>query len=144
MKLHGLAFVLLVAPLFLANCSRIVQVTLFNNTGEAIEVRAGSEHETIAPDQFAKFKYPGEDANRVFRISGGRCEYLYQLSSEFGYDESHYDPAVRSDRGIQIQVEKDFSVNLLPDSYTGSAPAPSEMVLQQRGFPMRPVSKTCR
>jgi hypothetical protein len=43
-----------------------------------------------------------------------------------------------------VQVEKDFSIDLLPASYTGDSPASSETLLKREGFPLRPVAKKCR
>jgi hypothetical protein len=143
MKRSVLFFAILLVPAFLTACSKALPVTLFNNAGEVIEVHAGGDNETIAPGRFAQFKRPGESNNWVFRVSSGGCEYLYDASSDFGYDENHYDVARTSDRGIQIQVEKDFSVNLLPDAYVGDGPASTETFLKQKGFPLRPVSRKC-
>lgn len=143
MKCFGFLFALFLVSAIFTACSRLLQVTLFNNTGEAIELRAELTTETIAPGRFAHFKYPGQGANRVFRLSSNGCEYLYDVSSDFGYDGDHYTASSQSDRGIQIQVEKDFSMNLLPDTYAGNVPISREIVLKQKGFPLQPVSRKC-
>jgi len=140
MKRSGLLFALIPGLFFLTACSRLLQVTLFNNTGEEIGVRAELEKDTIAPNRFARFKYPSEGANRVFRLSSKACEFLYEFPSEI----SDYKIEMKFERGIQVQVEKDFSVNLLPVAYAGEAPVSSSLFLQREGFPLRPVSRTCR
>lgn len=144
MKQSLLAFALLLASAVLFSCSRAMPVTLFNNTGEMIGVRAGSENETIAPGRFSEFKRPAESDNHVFRLFAGGCEYLYDVSSDFGYDDDHYTADKTSNRGIQIQIEKDFSANLLPDTYAGDTAASSGLFLKQKGFPLQPVSRKCR
>ena len=140
MKRFGLFFALLLVPFSLAACSRLLQVTLFNNTGEAIEVHAAGENDKIAPNQYSRFKYPGEDDNRVFRLSSGMCEYLYDFSPKL----NDYGLNMTFERGVQIQVEKDFSIDLLPVTYTGNAPDSGAMILRYEGFPLHPVSRKCR
>jgi len=140
MKRSGLLFALLLGSFVLTACSRLLQVTLFNNTGEEIGVRAELEKDTIAPNRFAHFKYPGKGANRVFRLSSKACEFLYEFPSEI----PDYQIEMKFERGIQVQVEKDFSVNLLPVAYAGETPVSSSQFLQRDGFPLQPVSRTCR
>jgi len=140
MKRFALLFALFLVSTIFAACSRLLQVTLFNNTGEEIGVRAELEKDNIAPNRFAHFKYPGKGVNRVFRLSSKACEFLYEFPSEI----SDYQIEMKFERGIQVQVEKDFSVNLLPVAYAGEAPVSSSLFLQREGFPLRPISRTCR
>jgi hypothetical protein len=103
-------------------------------------VQTGSRRFAIAMNEFENFKDPAAGGNNVFRLSGGGCEYLYDFTvplDDYGYDMTF-------ERGIQIQVEKDFSVDLLPVTYKGDAPASSDVILRHEGFPLRPVSKKCR
>lgn len=140
MKSFWLLFVVLPAMPVLTGCSGVLHATLFNNTGVEIEVHAAREREMIAPNRFAKFEYPQERDNRVFRLSSEGCEYLYDIPDL----PNGYPIPPGSDRGGQIQVEKDFSIDLLPAAYAGDAPVASDMVLHREGFPLRPVSKKCR
>lgn len=142
MKRSGFLTLLLVAAVVTA-CSRILPVTVFNNTGEAIEVLAGPDTGTIAPGKFAEFRYNRFADGRAFslaRIFSGGCEYLYDFPAEI----ADYQIDMTYERGVQVQVEKDFSINLLPKTYDGDAPASGDMVLQREGFPVHPVAKKCR
>jgi len=138
MNRPGLIFVVLLAPLLTA-CPPPAYVTLFNNTGAVIEVRTERDRVSVAPNRFDQFHDP-VDTDQVFRLTGGGCEYLYDFS--LGLVGYYSDRALV--RGVQIQVEKDFSVNLLSGSYAGDTPAPGEMILQREGFPLQPVSRKCR
>jgi hypothetical protein len=111
---------------------------LFNNTGEAIEVRTERDHVSIARNGFDQFHDP-MNADQVFRLTAGGCEYLYDFSLRLV--EYYTDRALV--RGIQIQAEKDFSINLLSGSYAGEAPVFGETILKREGFPLRPVSRKC-
>jgi hypothetical protein len=128
---------LLLTPVLTA-CPPPSYVTLFNNTGMPLGVETAGDHATVAPNRFTRLENFWW-ASAVFRVSSGGCEYLYDVSSA----EADYptDPYTR--RGIQIQVEQDLSVNLLPSSYAGEAPLSSEMVLRGNGFPLKPVSRKC-
>jgi len=83
MKRFALLFALFLVSTIFAACSRLLQVTLFNNTGEEIVVRAELEKDTIAPNRFAHFKYPGEGANRVFRLSSKGCRFFMRFLLKF-------------------------------------------------------------
>jgi hypothetical protein len=137
MKRPVLFVVLLLAPFLLTGCPPPFYLTVFNNTGAAIEVRSDEDKDLIARGQLKKFDYPQRDD--VFRLSGRGCEYLYDFSVKLG----NYDIDRTLFRGIQIQVEEDFSVNLLSGSYAGDAPASEDMILKREGFPLRPVSRKC-
>jgi len=139
MKRSGSLLLLLLAPL-LTGCPPPSYVTLFNNSGLSTDVHAGGDNATVTPKRFIRFQGPFGGANDVFRLSSGGCEYLYDLSPGLG----DYKTDLYSSRGVQIQVEQDFSVNLLPPSYAGDAPASGEIVLRREGFPLKPVARKCR
>lgn len=138
MKRPGLLLVVLLAPLLLTACPPPAYVTLFNNSGEAIEVHTEGDRVSIARNRFDQFRDP-VNANRVFRLTSGGCEYLYDFSLRL--DGYNIDRALV--RGIQIQVEKDFSVNLLSGSYAGEVPVSEAAIQKREGFPLRPVSRKC-
>lgn len=127
----------------LTSCSRLLDLTVFNNTSANITLLAGNEE--IAPNSFGTVKFPGTGKvgkYSLVRIAGGGCEYLYDLEkASYPYDEAH--PLMASERGIQVQVERDFSINLLPQTYEGKVPVSGDVVLSHEGFPLRPIAKKC-
>jgi hypothetical protein len=138
MKRYGSLLMLLLAPLLTA-CPPPSYVTLFNNSDLSTDVHASGDNATVAPKQFVRFQGPFVRGSHVFRLSSGGCEYLYDLPPDLRVYET--DPYSR--RGVQIQVEQDFSVNLLPPSYAGDAPASGEILLRREGFPLKPVARKC-
>ena len=137
MKWLGL-LVAVFAPLILTGCPNNWDGALFNNAGEAVEVFS-FEHGTVAPNQFVRFK----GLDRGVRISSGTCDYRYEVPAEL-FSRRFYDFGRMTDRGFQYQLERDFSINLLPPDYTGDAPAPSALFLKRDGFPMHPIERKCR
>jgi hypothetical protein len=148
MKRVALFLALALPPIVLIACSAMLRVTVFNNTGGTIEVYTERNTGKIEPGKYDDFRYPSRAGEagvfELLRIAGDRCEYLYDL------DRAHY-PAeewnrgvVAAGRGIQVQVEKDFSIDLLSADYTGNGPAPSETIPKREGFPLRPFTKKCR
>jgi hypothetical protein len=139
MKRPGLFLLLLLAPLLLAGCPPPSYMTVFNNTGEAIEVSTERGHISIARNQFDQFRDP-VNADEVFRLTAGRCEYLYDFSMRV----VDYDIDRALARGLQIQAEKDFSISLVSGSYAGGMPVSGDTILTRKGFPLHPVSRKCR
>jgi hypothetical protein len=138
LRLH---LILPLLALVLSACQIFLDATLFNNTDEGVEIRAGNDI-IVAPNRFAHLIYPNESTDRVFRLTIGKCVYLYEVPE--GPSDYHLpDFQFRTGRGVQIQVEKDFSINLLSPSYAGDAPASGEMILRHEGFPLRPLTKKC-
>jgi len=146
MKRIGL-FGALVAVSSITACSAPLDVTVFNNTGNAIEVITDHDHGSVESDQFDHFQFPLSQGSRIFallRITGGGCDYLYDLQRASYPDEEWNRGVATAGRGIQVQVEKDFSIDLLPADYTGKVPAPGEFIPKREGFPLRPFTKKCR
>jgi hypothetical protein len=138
-----LFFGLSLMPAVLGGCTVWSPATLFNNTGGAIQVNMRGNISTMPPNQSVEFRYPRANVNWAFRLAGGGCEYLYDvpvLPRKYGWPIL----LVSSDRKDRVQVEKDFSLNLLSPSYAGDTPASKEAFLQQEDFPLQPVSKKCR
>ena len=138
MKRCGFLFALLLTPCLLTACSYMERATLFNNTTDEITVALRGGRTVIAGSSHAEIHFV-VTSELVARISSGECEYYYQVPMQ----PSSYRPSRKLDRGVQIQLEKDFSINLLPADYSGDAPASSGMVLQREGFPVQPVSRKC-
>lgn len=146
MKLSGLCYLLLIASVLLTGCSVALDVTVFNNTGDTIEVITDRRNGKIDANQFDDFRFPAKEGSGAFellRIAAAGCEYLYDLDRAT-YSDEEWKDVVAADRGVQVQVEKDFSIDLLPAAYTGNGPAPSEMILKREGFPLRPVARKCK
>jgi hypothetical protein len=140
MKRLSLYVILPVLVTGLSACQIYLDATLFNNAGQ--NVRMDHPVITVAPNQFAHFIYPNERTDRVFRLQIGGCVYLYEVPKSL--DNYHLpDFKFRTGRGVQIQVEKDFSVNLLPPLYDGDTPASGATILLHEGFPLHPLNKTC-
>jgi len=144
MKRVKLFLALAVAPAVLVACSAPLDVTVFNNTGDAIEVITDRSNGKIEPDQFDNFQFPSHGVFPLLRITGSKCEYLYDLETARYPAEEWNRGVVAAGRGIQVQVEKDFSIDLLPADYTGTGAAPSEIIPKREGFPLRPFTKKCR
>ncbi len=148
MKRVELFLALAFVPAVLTACSAELLVTVFNNTGGRIEVY--TEHSTgkIESGTYDDFRYPSREGDagvyELLRIAGEGCEYLYDLDRTHYPDEEWNRGVVAAGRGIQVQVEKDFSIDLLPADYMGKGPAPSEIIPKRQGFPLRPFTKKCR
>jgi hypothetical protein len=139
MKRYGLFLALLFAPCVLSACAYMLSATLFNNTGEDVAVDWEDDKVAITANHSGEFHYINGDRKREVRLASGGCEYLYYVPPEL----SNYKPDQKLDRGIQIQVERDFRINLLPADYVGDSPASSETFLKREGFPLQPLSKKC-
>lgn len=125
----------------LTACSLYLQIALFNNSGEAITVELWHENIAVRPAQFAQFKYPGQNENWQVHIATATCDYIYQVPQE-GLDkirpEGHYsDP-------LPLQLEKDFDIYVLPPDAKSIVPVAALGAMQRAGFPLHPISKTCR
>lgn len=137
---------LLIVSALLTGCSAALDVTVFNNTGDVIEVITDHSSGTIDGNRFDDFRFPtkrGAGAFELLRIVAGGCEYLYDLQRASYPDEEWNRGVVTAGRGIQVQVEKDFSIDLLSADYTGRGPAPGNLIPKREGFPLRPIAKKC-
>jgi hypothetical protein len=143
-----LLLALLLVPAVLTACSAELRVTIFNNTGGTIEVYTQHSLGKIESGKHDDFRFPSREGEagvfELLRIAGEGCEYLYDLDRANYPDEEWNRGVAAAGRGIQVQVEKDFSIDLLPADYTGNGPAPSEIIPKREGFPLRPFMKKCR
>ena len=140
MKRHSIFFALLFVSCVLAACSYPLSATLFNNTGQDVAVNWEDDNVAIAANHSGEFHYLNGDRKREVRLSSGGCEYFYAVPPEL----KGYVPDRKLERGVQMQVEKDYSIHLLPADYAGEQPALGTIFLQREGFPLRPVSRRCR
>jgi hypothetical protein len=139
MQRYGFLFPLLATLCLLTACSYAEDATLFNNTSGEVELELQGNKTVISTSGHAKLNLVVGYA-RTAHLFIGTCEYVYDVplvSSYYGLDR-------KLDRGIQMQVEKDFSINLLPGNYAGDAPASRDAFIQREGFPLQPVSRKCR
>ncbi len=108
-------------PFILNACSYLLSATLFNNTGRDIRVDWEGEKVVITANYFSEIAYVNGDRKREVLLSSGACEYLYYIPPEL----SDYKPDNELNRGIQIQLEKDFSIHLLPADMRASRMLPA-------------------
>lgn len=140
MQRFGLPFLLLFMLCVLTACSYLEHGTLFNNTsGEVTVVMDGYERTVIPRDGHAKISYIIGRSRQV-SVSSGACDYVYDIPSM----PNSYRPDRKLDRGIQFQMEKDFSIYLLPAHYAGDMPASRDVFMPRDGFPLQPILKKCR
>lgn len=123
----------------LSSCSTKLQIELFNNTGEIVTVSEDDKKLTVYPAQFREFGYPGNEQRWTLYISTTQCDYTYEVPRAF----EHY-PSTEVDEPLKTQVNKDFSIYLLPALATVIADVKELGPVQQNGFPLHPVSKNCR
>jgi hypothetical protein len=139
MQRYGFLLTLLFLPCVLTACSYAEHATLFNDTSGEIRVEWRLNEQTVIPENgHAEIHYIVGLARQV-SISSGTCEYVYDVP---GMPNS-YRADRKLDRGIQFQLEKDFSIYLLPANYAGDAPASRETFMQREGFPLKPVWRKC-
>ncbi|HTQ13355.1 MAG TPA: hypothetical protein VMH86_05705 [Rhizomicrobium sp.] len=128
-----------VTTLALAGCSLKLQVALFNGAGEAVTVKMEGKNIAIEPGRSGEFDYPGDEQNWMLHLSTAACDYAYQVPRTL----EHYPSSPGSNGPLKAQVERDFSIYLLPPSATAVASVAGLGSPQQDGFPLHPVSKNC-
>jgi len=136
--LRTFVIVLFTAPV-LAGCSLKLQVALFNDAGEAMTVKLEGKSVVIEPGRSGEFDYPGDRQNWTLHLSVAACDYTYQVPRTL----DHYPSSPGTNGPLKAQVERDFSIYLLPPSATTVASVAGLGSLQQDGFPLHPVSKNC-
>ncbi|HEX2800657.1 MAG TPA: hypothetical protein VHN73_01190 [Phenylobacterium sp.] len=146
MRRAALAVVLGLSACLVAACSLYGRLGVFNNTGSPLIVQMsdglhlpGSGR--IGPGNSRSFSNGDVAAHLV--VESGRCVYSYDLPfPEVAYYRVNGDPK-RARPLLNVQVEPDFSLLLLPVSAARVA-RPAELAgVQAYGYPVRPVSKTC-
>lgn len=124
----------------LGGCSVKLRVDLFNNTGALVTLLTDDKNIVVGSGLFKEFNYPGEAQKWMLKLSTAGCEYTYQVPRAL----DHYPWTPGSNGPLKAQVERDLSIYLLPPSATEAAPVAGFDSLQQDGFPLHPVSKSCR
>jgi hypothetical protein len=128
------------AVLVLVGCSLKLEVALFNNSGKEMVAHADRSEIPLGKGVFVKFYYPGEAQQWTFRLSTRQCEYVYLAPKSL----EHYPWPSGSREPLKAQVEPDFSIHLLPPTANGVRVISEHAALQQDGFPLHPVSTSCR
>lgn len=138
------------AALGLSACEDRVSFRLHNATGAAMAVlsqEGGYFPHTlhVDPGESAKLYILGED----IRLTGAGCEarYLVPEYYPFNYPWRSPDgskPDYRYAYPIEVQVESDLTLYLRPAKAKGVTPLKTLKQRQAHGFPLKPVSKTCR
>jgi hypothetical protein len=72
-------------------------------------------------------------------LTSGRCTYRYDLP----LPGREYLLGGGGEANVNVQVEPDLSVLLLPQSARSVVDPASVQAFQRYGFPIRPVAKTC-
>ena len=139
MKLSIRFSVIVAMSVALVGCSLKLQVNLFNNAGEAVTAKLEDSSLPIGPGGFVQFDYPGTAQNWILYLSTATCDYGYAVPRAL----EPYPRSQGSNGPLKVQVEKDFSIYLLPPTAETVTAVESLGPLQQDGFPLRPVSKSC-
>jgi hypothetical protein len=139
MQRYVFLFALLFVPCVLTACSYAEDATLFNNTSGEVRLELQGNKTVLSVSGHAKINLIVGYA-RTAHLFSGACEYVYDVPLVSNY----YRLDRKLDRGIQMQVEKDFSINLLPGNYASDTPSSAEMFLKREGFPLKPVSRKCQ
>ena len=129
----------LLTTLALVGCSLKLQIALFNDAGEAVTAKMESTNIAIGSGRSGEFDYPGDEQNWMLHLSTVTCDYIYQVPRTL----DHFPSSPGSNGSLKAQVEKDFSIYLLPPSANTVASVAGLGSLQQNGFPLHPVSKSC-
>lgn len=139
MRYARLLLLTLLTSVVLAGCSLKLQVALFNDAGEAVTVKMEGANIAIESGRSGQFDYPGDEQNWMLHLSTATCDYAYQVPKIL----EHYPLSSGSNGPLKAQVERDFSIYLLPPAATAIASVAGLGSLQQDGFPLHPVSKNC-
>jgi hypothetical protein len=123
----------------LAGCSLKLRVEVFNDTGEAVTVGLDRVRLSIAPGASARLDYPGAQQRWMLFLTTATCKYAYAVPRTL----EHVERSARGDAPLEVQIEKDFSIHLLPRTARAIAPVEGFASLQQDGFPLRPASRSC-
>lgn len=129
-----------VATLLLVACSLKLDVTLFNNTSKELLVRPEDSEIALKTGGAATFYYPGEAQRWTFNLVTSQCEYVYQVPKTL----EHYPWPAGSRTALKAQVEPDLSIHLLPPEANGVGVVGGYAALQQDGFPLHPISSSCK
>ena len=125
----------------LGGCSVKLQIALFNNAGEPITVVQGNKVFVIDAGKSYQFDYPADAENWSVYLDTAQCRYVYEVPRTFDHIE-------RSPPGehtpLKVQLEKDFTIFLLPRSASAIGAVSSLGRIQVDGFPLHPASKKCR
>ncbi len=105
------------------------QITLFNSSGGAVELRAVRKGTvTLADGEAKSFLYQAEDGDFRVWAAGTKCEY------QFGFEASE---------DATLQFGKDLALYRLPAGATAALTGPALAAGQPAGWPMKALDKFC-
>jgi hypothetical protein len=149
MRLGWGAQLLLVAiiaggSVFVVACSRFPRIAIYNNTGAPLGLHVDTGRTVDWDDKVVSINVGrsilltrGKALRRSeLLVTAAGCDYAYRVPSSRWPDIQFGDPIV-------VQVEADFVVHLKPPG-RGMATSQELLPLQVHGFPLKPISSTCR
>ena len=139
------AIAVALALVVLAACVMKPTIDIYNNTNVELDVHVDRDVGTAGwDDKIVPIK---SGVNRRFlwgqvvreshiTVSAAGCAYVYAMPAE------HW-PDIQFDNRLGVQIQPDFRVYLAPP---GKPPTPLERLApaQRDGFPLHPLSRTCR
>jgi hypothetical protein len=79
MKTIRYCLLAVVISLMLVACSLKLEVALFNNSGETVAIRSGTENVVIGPMQSKQVGFPGEGQGWTLELQTSQCNYTYSV-----------------------------------------------------------------
>jgi len=134
------SIILLLLPV-VTGCSYRLQIELFDNTNESIAVELGRDSLVVESGRSVRFDYPGDARSWMIQLRVANCIYAYRAPRSL----EHYH-SLRTDfkEPLKAQLEGDLGIFLLPPSAAGVQSVASLGDIQQDGFPLHPVMRSCR
>jgi hypothetical protein len=120
-------------------CSQPLELLLFNNTPNPIDVHLLRKNIAIGPGASARFKYPATNEEWTLRLSAAGCEvtYLPPHYPKYPFGPHPYNVPLKA------QVEPDLVIYLVPPDTKAVSEVSLSASLQAEGFPLRPSSRAC-
>ena len=143
------------ALLELAGCDTAPNLRLYNATGRslALELGKGSNPPTSVRLEPGASTRIWNIYGPSFRLTFEGCERRYELPymelnqpwpTRDGNGVPTYDPTRRYDYPVKVELAPDDTLYLLPNVAKGIAPPAALLGSQSHGYPLKPLSKTCR
>ena len=136
----------------IGGCDEMPNAQLVNNSGADVELveRAGADGARALriPAGATSKRVVAYGAGRRFDIVAGGCVYGYAfppMGVNFAWRSPDGSaPDYDSGYPIRAQLDRDFLIYLAPSKARVPAPRSELLASQAHGFPLRPMSKTCR
>jgi hypothetical protein len=128
----------------LTGCYDVIgEVRVFNHSGQTVVLKL-----TQGRRQARDYPVPDGKSHRVrlfperggYRMTAGGCDYTYRFAGmQVNHPFGGYDYAYP----VNVQIEPDFTLQLLPYKTKAVVPAAQLGAMSKPGFPLKPASKTC-